>query len=233
MNTILRLRYWLEIIALPVFIFLVIHLTGHGISALLGEDAHHHEHAEEVHMEEIHEEHHSFIEEQIEHFFTVEMLSGILLLILFAWIWHRPSFKRWVPCSHDHCHHEAKFSHLLATLALCIHFFPEAGVRYALLQNLSDGEITTIIGAVGFGAHFLVDVIVAVLISSYWKGLSKFSLSMGVIAFCWFAALWVGHHIWEFIPEVGEGILFLISGFLLAMFIHVPHKPLTECHHCE
>ena len=35
MKTIYQIRYWLELIALPVFAFLVFHMSGHGIKDLI------------------------------------------------------------------------------------------------------------------------------------------------------------------------------------------------------
>ncbi|MCF7812530.1 hypothetical protein K9M59_02960 [Candidatus Gracilibacteria bacterium] len=234
MNTLSRFRYWLEIIALPVFLFLVIHLAGHGITIFLQGESPSHDHVH--HLEEsISAEDHGEKEPVLEKFFNEEVLSGILLMILFVWIWHRPALKKWIPCAHDHCHHhhDGKTPHILAIVALCLHFFPEAGARQALLQNFHQGEIITLLGLIGFAAHFLVDVIVAVLISSYWKTFGRFWLSLGIITAFWFTALFFGQYIIHHIPPHAEGSLFLVSAFLLAMFIHMPHRPIQSCHHCE
>ncbi|MCF7917530.1 hypothetical protein K9L27_00805 [Candidatus Gracilibacteria bacterium] len=222
-----QIRYYLELIALPAFIFLVIHLSGHGLVALT-EKNHDHEHHEEIHTGidfDIHE-----LAEKI---LTVEILGGILLLIFFTWLWHRPNLKKWVPCNHDHCHHKPEIPHLLAIFALCLHFFPEAGIRYELLQKAFEGGILNILGLLGFGAHFLVDVIVAGLISSYWSTSWARWTSFGVIALVWLVALGVSESFMDTIPSSAEPILFLISAFLLSMFVHKPHKPIKECHHCD
>ncbi len=246
-NIFLQFRYYLEIIALPAFIFLVIHLAGHGMMAFV-EEGHHHGHHEVEHHEEMHheagqeeevpheEEHQELFDlhELIESFFTVEVLSGILLLLLFVWIWHRPAFKKWVPCQHEHCHHKLKIPHLLAIFALCLHFFPEAGVRHVLLEKVfATGSVENILGFVGFVAHFFVDVIIALVISLYWKTRCGFFLSFVGIAVVWILAFWVGGHVAENISHEAEGILFLVSAFLLAMFVHKPHKPVTECQDCS
>ncbi|NJP03983.1 hypothetical protein HC823_01845 [Candidatus Gracilibacteria bacterium] len=69
-----RIRYWLEIIALPAFVFLVIHLAGHGFMLLTeGKDHPGHEHA--------HEADHVSIGEVL---FTPEVLIGIGALVLFV-----------------------------------------------------------------------------------------------------------------------------------------------------
>ncbi|MCF7906185.1 hypothetical protein K9L63_03305 [Candidatus Gracilibacteria bacterium] len=221
-----RFRFYLEIIALPVFLFLVIHLSGHGIMTLLETGDHEHEHAETMAGTA------SGIHDWIEIFFTVEVLSGMLLLLFFVWLWHRPVLKKWVPCSHVHCHHKLEVPHLLAIIALCLHFFPEAGVRHELLKNAFEGGMINTLALIGFAAHFLVDVIVAVLISSYWSTRRAQFLSFGSIALVWIIAFQAGQHIEELIPHMAEGVLFLVSAFLLSMFVHMPHRP-PVCGKCE
>jgi len=145
--------------------FLVVHLAGHGIGLFL-------ENAEHVHGE------------HAANFFSVETLIGVGALILFVWIWHRPTFKKWIPCSHEHCHHKIEIPHLLAIIALCIHFSLRRGVRHALLQGLQTGGFINIIGAVGFVAHFFVDVIVAMLlafISKTWQQKFLHSFYRGIV----------------------------------------------------
>jgi len=200
----LRLRYYLEIVALPVFAYLVFHLAGHGVASL-------------THVHEL------------------EIVAGVLLLVLFTWLWHTPALQKWVPCSHDHCHTELPLSHVLAVIALCLHFFPEAGVRQELLHGAMEGEITSVLGYIGFAAHFLVDIIVMIVLSSYWKtGLGKI-ISFFFIVGMWLLAFYLAEeagHAHEHGEAGYEAWLFLISAFLLAMFIHKPHKP-KHCEGCE
>ncbi len=225
-KSLLTARYYLEIIALPAFIFLVVHLSGHGLMSLVEGDEHNHENTHS------HEHHEGFcLHGIIDSIFTLEVLGGILLMILFVGIWNLSIFKKWVPCAHDHCHNKLKASHLFAIMAFCLHFFPEASIRYILLQNAIAGEITSIAGAIAFLAHFLVDIIVAILLSSYWSNKKEFTICLGFIITCWFIALWGGQHIAENIPASAEVVLFLTSAFLLSMFIHKPHKP-KHCTHC-
>lgn len=219
MNTLFKIRYYLEIIALPAFIYLVTHLSGHGLALLIEG---HHEHGHGGHAGE----HHGFLET----FFTPEILSGILALILFVWLWHRPSLKKWVPCGHDHCHGELPVSHVLATIALCLHFFPEASIRHELMHHAED--TMSVLGLIGFGTHFLVDIIVAIALSSYWKTTYAFWLSLIAIAGVWVLAFFSADFLVAQIPETAEGILFIVSAFLLAMFVHKPHKP-VECKECK
>lgn len=230
MNRLLQLRYYLEMIALPAFIFLVVHLSGHGMMVFLegGEQSHgHHEHHEGVHEKGF------GLHEIIESIFTVEILIGILWLLLFTWIWHRPMLKKWVPCSHDHCHHKLPLPHVFAIIALCLHFFPEAGVRHALLTEALGGSTLNIMGLIGFLSHFFVDVIVAIILSLYWKMVHARWISFLGIVCCWLVAFSIGEHIIEYLPETGESVLFLSSAFLLAMFVHKPHKPVIHCGDCE
>ncbi len=198
-----QFRFYLEIIALPVFLFLIVHLSGHALG--------------------------TFLKVEREDF---EILGGLFFLVLFVWLWHRPFLKKWVPCSHIHCHHKPEVPHLLAIIALVLHFFPEAGVRHELLTRAFEGGVVNTIALIGFAAHFLVDVIVAVLISSYWQTRKAQLISFGSIALVWIVAFWLGKHVGNFFPEPAEGVLFLVSAFLLAMFVHMPHKPIV-CGRCE
>ncbi len=227
-QTLLKLRYYLEIIAVPVFVWLVAHLSGHGLMILLesGYDhAHHHGR---------HEGRHGFdLPAMLEFFLTVEVLSGVLILLLFTWLWHLPALKKWVPCSHEHCHGEVPISHTLAIVALCLHFFPEAGVRHELFHGMMSGEMISILGVIGFSAHFFIDVIVALMVSSYWKTKQGFALSFGSIAVVWLVAFFTAEPFVDHIPTSAEGILFLMSAFLLAMFVHKPHHPVLNCEGCQ
>ncbi len=226
-NILLRLRYWMEFFAFPVFAFLVIHLAGHGIMIFL-EDEHDHAH----HHGSGHE--HGFdIHGLLEMFFSVEVLSGILLGLMFVWIWHRPKMKKWVPCSHEHCHKELPLPHLLATAALCLHFFPEAGVRHMMLEKALNGDMFHLLGFVGFLAHFVVDLVATILLSLYWKTNRARIISFLGITMCWFLALFVGLNFWDHVPEGVEGTVFLLSAFFLAMFVHAPHKPVLDCKSCK
>lgn len=334
-NTLLKIRYYLEIIALPAFIFLIIHLSGHGFTTLfLGEEDHGHapheenievseeemkhlissyshsrerEYCEEaggewldefyecemmgstlcepgtncqqvkkefcendlhgtyqecaspcrndpesefcitscaevcsvdpqkeLHEELLHEDEHPFEISEIGHFFwNLEFTSGIFFLILFAWLWHQPSLRKWVPCTHEHCHSESQAAHILAIVAFCLHLFPEAGVRNALFDGAFGGEIIHALGWIAFAAHFLVDVIVILVLSSYFGTKKQFGLSLVVIAITWMVAFILGEQLTNNIPASAEAILFLVSAFLLAMFVHKPHRPVTECKTCD
>ncbi len=208
MKTIYQIRYWLELIALPTFTFLVFHLTGHGANELLNNGL------------------------ESESIFSFENFAGFLGLILFVWLWHRPFLKKWVPCAHTHCPGEKDKSalpHLIATLALCLHFFPEAAVREVLWENLAKKE--AIIGMTGFVAHFFVDVIVAILISQYWSQKIQRILSFLFMTGIWIIAFKTGGHFFDFLPKNIQGLVFLVGGFFLAMFVHLPHKPVSACGH--
>jgi hypothetical protein len=216
-NSLARVRYWLEMIALPAFVFLVIHLSGHAVMSFFGEDEHLHEESTASFLEKI---------------FNTEVGVGILFLILFVWIWHRPQFKKWVPCRHDHCHAEKQMPHLLAILAFCLHFFPEAGVRHALINQAMGGEISSIVGVVAFGAHFLLDILVMGMLAMYWETRNKQILSLLLMVGMWFGAFFFGENISFELAPSDQGGLFLFSAFLLAMFVHKPHRPKKQCGGC-
>lgn len=187
------LRYYLEIVALPIFIILVIHLSSE----------------------------------------VVGLWGGLLLTALFVWTWRQPQFKKWVPCSHEHCHEKVIYSHLLAIFALCLHFFPEAVIRQTFVENLDIRSIFSVTGLIGFFAHFGVDIIVAFFISSYWKTKKAQIFSFLGIAGIWILAFFASVSVEQIIPEDLEAILLLLSAFLLAMFIHKPHKPKIQCGGCK
>ena len=211
-NALLRFRYYLEMIAVPVFLWLVIHMSGHG-AILLGE---HHGHAHAHSHEEA----------------LIELVIGVVMALVFIWIWHRPKFKKWVPCSHDHCHDELPVPHILATAALCLHFFPESVIRGQLIEGAMEGQALQLVALIGFIAHFLIDVIVAIVLSSHWPTKSGFYWSLLVIAGAWTLAFYSAPDLMANTPAKMEGVLLLVGAFLLSMFIHKPHKP-KECAKCD
>lgn len=194
-------------ISVPIFAFLVVHLSGHGMMLFL-EEGHTHEH----------DEHHL-----LDMIFNTEILSGILLLILFVWLWNRPGLKKWVPCCHTNCSHTSKISHIMATVAFCLHFFPEAGIRHEMFMDAFDGNTLHLIGAAGFLAHFLIDIIIAVILSSFWKK-PQAAFSFLIIAASWMTAFLNAENFSGIFSESAEGVVFLVSAFLLAMFVHKPHR---------
>ncbi|HEY5714180.1 MAG TPA: hypothetical protein VIT68_02405 [Candidatus Gracilibacteria bacterium] len=218
-KNLLHLRYYLEILAVPAFAGLIIHLAGHG-SLLLWEGEHDHS-AEILEKGTL-----------LETLLTFENLIGIMLLVVFVWVWHRPSFRKWVPCHHDHCHSELPIPHLLAILALCLHFFPEANVRHQLLMGAFAGESLQILALIGFLAHFLIDVIIAIVLSSYWKTRTGVWISFSFIAAVWIFAFTTAKTLSYQIPPSWESFLLVLSAFLLAMFVHKPHRPMPKCKHC-
>lgn len=210
MKSLPQLRFWLEILALPVFVLFVIHLAGHGMM-LLFEHGHSHGHGHETA---------GFLGFGL----NEETGFGAFLALIFAWLWHRPFLRKWVPCRHDCCQHETQWPHILAIVALCLHFFPEAAVRHQLLSSVTLHDSVQIIGMVGFGAHFLIDVIVSLTLVSHWKQQFKRYLSFAAIAVVWIVAWELGPEMDHYISAETEGVISLTSAFLLAMFIHVPHR---------
>ena len=85
-------------------------------------------------------------------------------------------------------------------------------------------------GFIGFLAHFMIDIIIAIVLSSYWKTRRGFFTSLIVITVIWFFAFFMAEKLMGHIPPTSEGILYLASGFLLSMFIHKPHKQVLICH---
>ena len=142
-------------------------------------------------------------------------------------------FKKWIPCRHEHCHIESSRAHYFAIAAFCIHFFPEAGVRHELFSEFSANAALSISAMIGFVSHFFVNIIVAILLVSYFSDKRKAFLTFGGIVFVWIVAFFVGIQFSEILPNTAESAIFLVSAFLLAMFVHVPHPPKDcgKCHH--
>ena len=204
-----KIRSVLEWISVPFFIFLVVHMGGHGVFSLAGG----HDHAHDSH------DGHS----PLEHFFEIllegEVLAGILLLILFAWLWHRPTLAKLVPCRHSGCHHASPWPHMLATAAFVLHFFPEAYLRANSME--SPESLISMAGLVAFGAHFIIDIIVAAALSLYWKNFGQKTLSFTLIVGFWILAYFLASRQVELFHF--EGIMSIIGAFLLSMFVHWPN----------
>jgi len=79
-----------------------------------------------------------------------------------------------------------------------------------------------------------VDVIVAVIISSYWQNSRQFAISLIVISTVWIIAFLLADNfkVHEFSPYL-EGALYIAGGFILSVFIHKPHKPHKPIIHCD
>ncbi len=208
-------RYILEMIAFPFFAFLVFHFAAHGtkslVTALNGQNF-------------------------LENFEWFPMAMGIILLGLFFWAWQQPALKRLTPCAHEHCHPGTKYLHVFAIVAFCMHFFPEAILRHELIQNLfaenSSDKIIGFSALLGFATHFIIDVITAISLSSYWKENYQKILSILIIVGIWLAAFFLQTNIFHLFPAQFEGIILLLGAFVLAMFVHFPHKPITKCSSC-
>jgi len=206
-----KTRYFIEFISLPAFILLSTHLTSSALHKLMDIGKHNHlritEHG---------------------HIFTIESAISVLVVAFFAWIWHQPKLKKFVPCNHEHCHGEQSVSHILAIIALCLHFFPEATVRQHMISNMNN-SLMEIIVAIGFSAHFMVDVLVAILISSFWQKKWQYVVSLITIVSVWIIAFLLAHKSLEYQYIFTNPLILLLSSFLLAMFIHKPHKTDTSC----
>jgi len=228
MKTSLRqFRYYLEILSVPIFAWLVIHLSGHGLMLLKGGDHDEHGH------EEAHDEHGHEAGIDLEFLLSTEFLAGVLALILFAWIWHRPFMKKLVPCSHDKCHHTSIWPHLLASVAFVFHFFPESQIRYELLHDFDWSSILNIVGAFGFVSHFFIDLILILMLSQFWKeAWQRWVSGLSMLA-VWALAFWVGERGGFHVEGLGEPIILIVSAFLLAMFIHKPEQPTPDCSDCD
>lgn len=233
MKSLFTFRNIFEIIALPFFALLVIHMAGHGAMLLFD-----HDHSHEQHIEEGEEEHHDQEGYEDEHgfmemFFSEEGLFGVLFLFMFVWLWNRPFLKKWVPCQHEHCHSETIWAHLSAIAAFCLHFFPEAGIRSQLLSDFALTDFLSIATIFGFLSHFLVDVIVMISLALYFSSLRDRIFGFVGMIILWIFAFFIGEHLFDFLPSSAESVLYLLSAFLLAMFVHFPHKEKAcgSCHH--
>jgi len=205
-SSISTVRYWLEFFALPFFLVLIIHLSSHGFSGLFNTE-----------LSPI-----------------ITLFIGIFCAIIFISLWHIPYLKKLVPCSHQHCHHTTSFIHIAAIVALCIHFFPESVIRKEMIETLDWGTFISLVGILGFSAHFLVDIIVSILLSLSFHSLFAKITSFLCITSVWFCAYFSPEIITNFLPETSEGIIFIIGAFLLSMFVHIPEKP-KKCtdKHCH
>ena len=230
-----RFRYYLELISVPVFAFLVLHLGGHGLMLLKDSEHDHSDHDDHGHGahegESGHAEHGFSLD--LDFLLSTETLGGLLLLMAFVWCWHRPQLKKLVPCSHDHCHHKTAWPHLLASAAFVFHFFPESTIRHDIIQDLSLDSAISLAGAIGFLSHFFVDIIIMVLLSLFWEKSWQKLLSLGTIIAFWIWSFVIGASGGFHIEGMSEAVILILSAFLLAMFIHYPHKPVIEkCSTC-
>jgi len=224
-----KIRYYFEIICLPAFIILALHLASDGVLKLAGGEHHHQGYANYSFSSPMgsllnttgYGSHHGNKSISLETLLSFENIIAVALLLFFVWIWHTSLLKKWVPCSHTHCHKEQRSSHIVASIALCFHFFPEAEMRQALLleQNIN---VINIISSIAFISHFIVDIVVAIFLSLYWQKRWQFWLSLAVISSIWIATtIFAASHDGEYFSNV---YMLLVSSFLLAMFIHKPHK---------
>ena len=205
-------RYILEIVSFPFFIYLVLHFSAHGSGGILS-----------VYFADFFTPNRLFITEKI---------IGVVLLCIFVYFWHRPYMKKMLPCSHEHCHVGTKYLHILAICAFVLHFFPEAILRHELIQVfISDykNNLIGIAGIIGFGAHFLVDVVTGIMLSLYFKESFMKIISFLFIASIWLIAFFIQTNVLELFSESFEGFVLIFGAFLLAMFVHLPHKPKFEC----
>lgn len=215
-----KLRTALEWISLPLFAFLVVHMGGHGTFLLL-EPGHDHGHGDPHEAGGAHE--------LLETILTAETLMGILLMLVFVWLWHRPFLRNLVPCRHTQCVHKtcpktAIWPHLVATFAFVFHFFPEAHLRLEMLAHPE--ELLSLAGIIAFGAHFLVDIIVGGMLSLYWPKRWQQGASFVGIAGVWAIALYSAQSNIELFHS--EGVLMLVGAFFLSMFIHWPQHTTTH-----
>ncbi len=211
MNT-TTIRNVLEWISAPLFAFIAVHMAGHGTFLLLGDDHDHGHGAEEAAEGALH-----FLEGVL----SPEMLVGVLLLILFVWLWHRPALQKLVPCGHTNCQHTSFWPHILATVAFVVHFFPEADLRLEMMEETN--TVLNIAGIIAFASHFIIDIIVGIMISLYWPKTHQKVISFVLLCGVWFLAFLTAHSGIELFHE--SGILTLLGAFFLSMFVHVPnHK---------
>lgn len=279
MKNLPQLRYYLEIISVPVFAWLIIHLSGHGLMLLKDHDhnhsTHNEHHVEKQHEEKTlkseaheadHDEHeqdkheaetlisqedsdhedehestiaptdehddHGHGELSLDYLLSTEVLGGLLALLFFTWLWHQKPLKTLVPCSHDHCHHKTVWPHVAATIAFVFHWFPESAVRHELLHDFDWHSLANLAGAIGFASHFLVDFIVMILLITFWPQWWQ-RLALGaVMVVAWGGSFWLGENGGLGLEGVAEPIVLLVSAFLLAMFVHKPHKPEPVCKTC-
>lgn len=212
------IRYYLEIISVPIFAWLVFHMVGHAV--LMGLVPH-----DPLDI---------VPSTGFEKWYgVIENTGGVLGLIVFVWLWHRPMLKKLVPCSHDHCHHKTMWPHLLASGAFVLHWLGEAEIRNEILNNFSAQNLTDIAAAFGFASHFLVDIIVMVLLITFWSQPWQKMVATSAMLGAWGASFYLGAAGHLHLEGRAEPVVLLLSAFLLAMFVHKPHKPAPACKTCS
>lgn len=200
-----KVRYYLELVSIPIFIFIIWELITESVEGLnanfnLGEE---------------------FL-----------LIVSSLIFIAFVAIWHIPQLKKLTPCSHEHCHQETNIAHIIATVSLCVHFFPEAVIRYNLWhQSAFSGQSLAYL--FGFLSHFLADVIITITISSYWIKAKLIAASIITITSIWWLAFYLAASSSEIISLFENPWGLLVSSFFLSMFVHKPSKPIIHCQDCD
>lgn len=221
-NNLPTIKYYLEIISIPIFAYLVFHLAGHSFAEFFADAGHGHEHTHDDHS-------HGELD-------IFEILGGVFALIIFTLIWNTKKMKRFVPCSHTHCHGEKIFGHILASLVFVFHFFPESVIRYNFIESFDIVPLLSVFGLIAFASHFFIDLTIIFLISSYWKEMWQKIMSMILMIGTYIISYYVGKNGGLELHFLGEFEIFigLISAFVLAMFIHIPEKPNRKsCNRCH
>ncbi len=205
-------RYYLEIITVIAFSYIVIHMSGHGVMMLSEDHSHHISHNHEHH-------------EQISFIGTIfETSIGIGISALFVWLWQGTKLKSIIPCREDNTLIRNKKSHIIAIIALCLHFIPESGVRHEVFDTYNQNEWMHILILIGFLAHIGIDIIIALHLSSYWGKKHERMLSFVGICIAWVLSIAFYEYVDISVSQIHEGVLLLFGGFILSMFIHMPHR---------
>ncbi len=201
-----NLRYWLEIFSIPFFTLLIIHLSSHGLEGFL----------EDIFSE------------------NILFILGIIFSFIFIALWNFSPLKKLVPCKHEHCHNTTKIIHIFAICAFCLHFFPASILRSQLLAGFEWTSFISIVGLSGFFLHFLTDIIVTIILSLAFPKLWEKIISIIFISSAWGFAFFSPEIFFSYVSEINQSIIFIIGAFVLAMFIHLPHKT-KKCNdkHCH
>lgn len=126
------------------------------------------------------------------------------------------------------------FGHILASFFFVFHFFPESAIRYEFLVGFDYSSILSVFGLIAFLSHFLIDLIIIYMISSYWKKTSQKIISAITMIIIYIFSYYIGKTGGLDLHFLGDIEIFigLISAFALSMFIHIPEKPKKECGLC-
>ena len=199
-----NIRYWIEVVSLPFIVYLVFNSFG------------------------------GFFDE-IAHIFDVDnqLLVIALTLVLSAIsinVWNTTGLNRYVPCKHDNVDHK---SSKLSLIMITLFFFGHLFFDKFLFHDHGSG-----VGLFALWMHRITDVFILLVLLSNWShyitknlfSIFGFRVSLwqvGVVV-AFFSILFLSESgvldLDVETPEIAHLLVALLNGFLLSMFVHLPHR---------